>query len=484
MYQNIKNLKTECLKFEISWKKEGPTVGASEPKLALSRLINFRAIYDALDKKIESAQKGQRLFGLDVFRPTNFYDIENNRNCRFESLLNIWQILDQTLVEFENTRWDEINLKFLVTQVAKIRKDLNSIAEDARKLRIYVEMNNRIQNFASKIPPLQLLKCSYIRLRHWKMFEEKFGVKLIKSTPAQASKTTWNAKLITSLSIESEIPFLSLLEQTARYEQLIEEDLKSVEEKWRDKHIIARKRNRDGDLLLLDEEDTIDLLEEFEDSLISLVKHATSPYFCNFKEPLKKWINILSSGKQNLKSWLQTQKQWKLLSSFLKSNALAETLHTEGQNAEVLTKLWTRLANHMRDQSSVLQLCAVGGPVDLTVPAMQMEIEKALKSAESFLLKTRMGCPRLFFLSNADVFQILDAEIDTLASKSLSLVFHGLKAIKTTPVQKDVSNKMNAVEHVVSINGEILNIPEHYQYNLKPSFCVKIYQFCLTHFPC
>ena len=68
LYQNIKNLKTESLKFEISWKKEGPTVGASEPKLALSRLINFRAIYDALDKKIESAQKGQRLFGLDIFR--------------------------------------------------------------------------------------------------------------------------------------------------------------------------------------------------------------------------------------------------------------------------------------------------------------------------------------------------------------------------------------------------------------------------------
>ena len=32
---------------------------------------------------------------------------------------------------------------------------------------------------------------------------------------------------------------------------------------------------------------------------------------------------------------------------------------------------------------------------------------------------------------------------------------------------------MNAVEHVVSINGEILNIPEHYQYNLKPSFLCK-----------
>ena len=84
-----------------------------------------------------------------------------------------------------------------------------------------------------------------------------------------------------------------------------------------------------------------------------------------------------------------------------------------------------------------------------------------------------MDFPHLFFLSNAEVFQILDAEIDTLASKSLSLVFHGLKAIKTTPVQKDVSNKMDAVEHVVSINGEILNIPEHYQYNLKPSFLCK-----------
>ena len=66
----------------------------------------------------------------------------------------------------------------------------------------------------------------------------------------------------------------------------------------------------------------------------------------------------------------------------------------------------------MRDQSSVLQLCAVGGPVDLTVPAVQMEIEKTLKSAESFPQK-RMDFP-LFLLSNAEVFQILDAEIDTL----------------------------------------------------------------------
>ena len=83
----------------------------ANPKLALSRLINFRAIYDALDKKIESAQKGQRLFGLDVFRPTNFYDI-GKIIVVFESLLNIWQILDQTLVKFENTHWDEINLNF------------------------------------------------------------------------------------------------------------------------------------------------------------------------------------------------------------------------------------------------------------------------------------------------------------------------------------------------------------------------------------
>ena len=101
---------------------------------------------------------------------------------------------------------------------------------------------------------------------------------------------------------------------------------------------------------------------------------------------------------------------------------------------------------------------------------MQMEIEKTLKSAESFLLKAH-GLSPSFLLSNAEVFQILDAEIDTLASKSLSLVFHGLKAIS---VQEDVSNKMNAVDYVVSINGEILNIPEHYQYNLKPTFFVKI----------
>ena len=164
-----------------------------------------------------------------IFRPTSFYDI-GKVIVVLESLLSIWQILDQTLVKFENTRWDEINLKFMVTQIAKIRKDLNSIAKDASDLPIYVEMNKRLQNFASKIPPLQLLKCSYIRLRHWRMFEEKFGVELIKSTPAKVLRTSWNTKLVTSLSIESEILFLSLLEQTARYEQLIEEDLKSVEE--------------------------------------------------------------------------------------------------------------------------------------------------------------------------------------------------------------------------------------------------------------
>ena len=70
--QNIKSLKAECLKFEVGYEEEGPTVGASEPKLALSRLINFRAIYDALNGRI--CTERTKLFGLN-FHPTNFYDM-------------------------------------------------------------------------------------------------------------------------------------------------------------------------------------------------------------------------------------------------------------------------------------------------------------------------------------------------------------------------------------------------------------------------
>ena len=224
--------------------------------------------------------------------------------------------------------------------------------------------------------------------------------------------------------------------------------------------------------MLLDEEETIDLLEEFEDSLISLVKHATSPYFYNFKDSLQKWINLLSNGKQNLKSCLQTQKRWKLLSSFLKSNALAETFIPKDKTLRLSQNFG--LDWQITCETNLLffnfVLLVVSRP-DSTSYAdgdrKNVEVSRIVPP------KNAHGLSHLFFLSNSDVFQILDAEIDTLTSKSLSLVFHGLKAIKTTPVQKDVSNKMDAVEHVVSINGEILNIPEHYQYNLKPSFLCK-----------
>ena len=102
------------------------------------------------------------------------------------------------------------------------------------------------------------------------MFEQKFKVRLLKSENIDAFAMILDAKEVIHLNIEDELAYIASLDQMARYEQIIELELKSVEQTWIDKKIMLIN---DGGSLLLEEMNVLAISEKIEESLISLVKH-------------------------------------------------------------------------------------------------------------------------------------------------------------------------------------------------------------------
>lgn len=164
----IKNLVTDVQDFRKNFEQNGPMVPGIEPKEALNRLRMFQDEFSIRNRKFNSYNSGEVLFGL----PNRSYpDLERTQKEieLLDKLYTLYSKVKETMARWKEIPWTEIQIEIsnMADQTETFGKDCAKLPKSLRTWDAYKELKQQIEDFSEIIPLVEAMAKPSIRPRHW-----------------------------------------------------------------------------------------------------------------------------------------------------------------------------------------------------------------------------------------------------------------------------------------------------------------------------
>lgn len=174
----VNHLVEDVVHFRKNFEENGPMVPGIEPKEALNRLKLQSEEYQIRERKFNSYNSGEVLFGL----PHQSYpELEKTKKeiDLLDKLYSLYSKVKDTITKWKDVPWTEIAEESLLpdqtqTQLAKMIDQTDSFGRDCTKLPgplkqwdAYKELKQEIDDMVTILPIIQQLANPSIRPRHW-----------------------------------------------------------------------------------------------------------------------------------------------------------------------------------------------------------------------------------------------------------------------------------------------------------------------------
>lgn len=175
----VKVLVEDVVSFRKNFEENGPMVAGIEPKEALNRLKLQSEEYQIRERKFNSYNAGEVLFGL----PHQSYpELEKTKKeiDLLDKLYSLYSKVKDTISKWKDVPWTEISeerstmVDQTQTQLAKMVDQTDTFGRDCQKLPgplkqwdAYKELKQEIDDMALILPLVQSLADPSIKPRHW-----------------------------------------------------------------------------------------------------------------------------------------------------------------------------------------------------------------------------------------------------------------------------------------------------------------------------
>ena len=168
MIQKVNFLVDDVTTFRTDFVENGPGVPGIEPKVALYRLKMFQEEYLIRERKFNSYNGGEILFGL----PNQQYpELEETKKQieLFDKLYNLYSKVKDTLARWKDIVWTDIveEIGNMTEQIEQFSKDCAKLPGVLKSWAAYKEMKQEIDDMSEIIPLVEGLAKDSIRNRHW-----------------------------------------------------------------------------------------------------------------------------------------------------------------------------------------------------------------------------------------------------------------------------------------------------------------------------
>ncbi|XP_015280495.1 PREDICTED: LOW QUALITY PROTEIN: dynein heavy chain domain-containing protein 1 [Gekko japonicus] len=190
--------------------------------------------------------------------------------------------------------------------------------------------------------------------------------------------------------------------------------------------------------------DTAELKATVEQSLLTLQNMILSPYSSELREEAVSWTSTLRTFESLLEAWVTLQQKWVFL------NMVLYEMDISLPSAELESR-FQRVDAHLRELMQVTcqdplvlssvrpglgscrESCFAGGPLQAALAEASGELQGIIGALAYVLEATRMGFPRLFFLSNEElVAMVATATEPADASAWSQRCFPGVRQLQLT----------------------------------------------------
>jgi len=406
LIQGINYLVTDVQEFRKNFELNGPMVAGIEPKEALNRLRMFQDEFSIRNRKFNSYNSGENLFGL----PNQSYpELENTQNQieLLDKLYNLYSKVKDIMAKWRDIAWTEIKVEIgqMAEQTEQFGKDCAKLPKVLRTWDAYKELKQQIEDFSEIIPLVEAMAKDSIRDRHWDQVIEMTG----EDIPYH-SETFILSQLLEAPMLQFKEDIEDITDSADKQLKLETQLNKEISAFWEDAELEI-KSWKGVDVPCMIGGNIQDIQEKLEEHIVMLNQMNAMRYVTPFKSIVQEKISLLGDVNDIIERWLKVQTLWTNLVSVFTAGDISRQMPTMSKKFKGIDKQWLKIMERAAEQKNVIGCCS-NDILKQSLGPLQEGLEVCQKALEDYLETKRNIFPRFYFCSNSDLLTILSIGSD------------------------------------------------------------------------
>ncbi|KAF6274521.1 dynein axonemal heavy chain 14 [Rhinolophus ferrumequinum] len=313
----------------------------------------------------------------------------------------LWEAQEEwgTLVSgWKNSTLHSIDIESVQRNVSKWMNIIFVLEKGLPKNDIVARLKQSVTDFKQGLPIIRALGNPCLKPRHWEALQEIIG----KSVSLGKNSTVENLLVLKMFQYESEINEIST---SATNEASLEKMLFKVIELWNRTplHLVLHYTETYSVLIISSLDD---ILAQLEESQVILATVKGSAYTGPIKVLVDKWDQNLTLFSHTLEEWMNCQRTWLYFEPIFHCLEIQRQLPAEAKLFSQVISMWKEIMLKIQNKLDALQIATSAGVLEI-LQNCNIHLEYIKKSLEDYLEMKRMVFPRFYFLSNAELLDIL-----------------------------------------------------------------------------
>ncbi|SCU99738.1 LAME_0G05182g1_1 [Lachancea meyersii CBS 8951] len=436
--QCFDSIKLACCSLEQDWNKEKETDKNTTPTAALDALATMSSAIENQQRLLIQVNKILSILS----HPTKSLQFFSNAPKEVADQMRAWDAIKakwSTLELLTQTKWDEVVLPELKRRIEEI------LAEQYRSP-AYLQSNAVFNSFftqarfiLSAYKQLEEIKDVKLNIRHWNSLIQKNG-----GNP-DFERTTDPASMTLSdvLSVVNNNVALAQILNEARSEAVLECSLTSIEDHWKNAKF-KRTKHSSGQIVVKEWKYLFELITDDIETLHSMKNSAHHKHFDNLCESWELKLNNMASI---FTDWAEAQRLWLYLYAALSDRESSNPLEAECSKFQGLSLDLSLLLSNVFESDMVTEVLNMRD-FHKRLRFILESLRRLMECLNNYLDSQREHFPRLYFLGNEDILQLMGATKDLQQASSLfGKLYMGISS---------VCYENQTITGVLSREGELL----------------------------
>ncbi|EDQ88776.1 outer dynein arm heavy chain beta [Monosiga brevicollis MX1] len=376
--------------------------------------------YLEMEREMDGLYQSARLFNVKL------PEYKQLKLCRRELALlkALWDMIvlvRSQFAEWKQTRWLEVNVENMEMDCKRMVKEIRQLDKETRAWEAFNGVDADVKNMITSLGAVGLLQSPAIRDRHWQQLMNATGVRIDMSKETELSE-------LLALNLHEYEDEVSTIVDRANKEQGMEKILNELDTTWGGMVFDYDEHKETGTPLLKTSEELIETLENDQVNVQGLM---VSKYIAFFHDRVSAWQTKLANSDSVIEIYMEVQRTWSHLQSiFIGSEDIRQQLPEDSKRFDGIDVDFKRAAADMKATPNVIEACNKPGLYDL-LEDIKGRLSLCEKSLQEYLETKRLAFPRFYFVSSADLLDILsNGNNPTKVAKQLSKLFQAIGNIK------------------------------------------------------
>lgn len=385
-------------------------------------------VYEIIDKMYDSILKYERYTErLNLF--VKLFHLNDGPNqtqinqCIKEIKLlktvwDYWYAMQYRVDLWSNTLWFKIDVEVVENECKRILKEVRAFNTICKSWNVYEALEGALTDLMTSLRVLTAIQNPAIKERH---IDELRGV--VGYYFEINENTTFNDLVKVKLYLYEEA--VRDLVDKAIKELAIEKNLMEIIKTWKD--ISFEYETIDNKKLLKVSDD---ITEQLENDLTQLQTMMDSKFVGFFSDNVREYLKKVFAVQQVVELWMEAQRKWLYLEMiFVGSEDIQEQLPEQTKMFAQIDQSFRREIEDLSTKKTAIEACTKPGLIDY-LKRLEPELANCERALNAYLETKRLTYPRFYFISTADLLDILSNATDPeYCGKHLTKLYDSLAKI-------------------------------------------------------